>query len=56
MSDRQRRIPDDVRAAIRARAAQLADEAPPLQDWQIQILAPLLGPRREQQTRRRRAA
>ncbi len=56
MTAPKRRLTDEVRAANRARAQKLADEAPPLKDWQIQILAPRLGPVPQRKPRRRPAA
>lgn len=44
-------VPEHVRAANRAAARRDVEKAPPLRDWQVAILAPLLG---ERPPRRRR--
>lgn len=48
-------LPADVYAAIQAAARRDVADAPPLKDWQTQIMRPLCATRRKPTARRRAA-
>lgn len=49
-------LPSHTLAKIRAAAARIVERRPVPADWQIDIIAPLLGPHRTQRRRRDPAA